>query len=68
MLVPGFFCAVDCICLFEDPGVQLGVSTNRGTPKSSGGTPIFGNTHIYIFINTPTHSRNPSPPTIALES
>ena len=42
--------------------IDMGVSKNRGTPKSSiligfsvinhpfGGTPIFGNTHIVIFI------------------
>ena len=41
----------------------MGVSKNNGTPKSSiligffiinhpfWGTPIFGNTHIYIYIN-----------------
>ena len=44
----------------------MGVSKNRGTPKSSiligfsivnhpfWGTPIFGNTHIYIYIFLPT--------------
>ena len=42
--------------------IYMGVSKNKGTPKSSilirfstinhpfWGTPIFGNTHIYIYI------------------
>ena len=42
-------------------GIYMGVSKNKGTPKSSilirfstinhpfWGTPIFGNTHIYIY-------------------
>ena len=50
----------------------MDVSENSGTPKSSiligfsvlnhpfWGTPIFGNTHIYIYVKVPRKSHSPS--------